>query len=205
MVTAPTITIRIEMTMATMGRLIKNLDTGSIAFRLWLFDFHGAAVLVLLQTLDDYLFAWFDSTFDDPHGSDTVPGFHRPDAHLVVRADDRDLVASLQFAHGFLRHEQRAAPDFRRCSQPAKLAGAKEVLRVGKGANDLNTACAYVHLAIRKQASSFVRIDGAIRQNQLKWWPVGRSLFLRVGIDPVREVDVLLFADGEIRLDGIYL
>jgi hypothetical protein len=32
MVTAPTITIRIEMTMATMGRLMKNLDTGQSPF-----------------------------------------------------------------------------------------------------------------------------------------------------------------------------
>ena len=187
------------------GPVDEKLGHGSIAFRLWLFDFHGAAVLDLLQSLDDYLFAWFDSTFDDPHGSDTVPDFHRPDAHLVVRADDCDLVTSLQFAHGFLRHEQRAAPDFRRRPQPSKLAGAKEVLRIGKGANDLNTACAYVHLAIRKQASPFVRIDGAVSQNQLKWRPVGRNLSLRVGINPVSEVDVLLLADGEIRLDGIYL
>src|SRR6202007_1138794 len=100
---------------------------------------------------------------------------------------------------------QRASPNFRRRPQPSKLPGAKEVLRIGKGANDLNTACAYIHLAIRKQASPFVRIDGAIRQNQVKWRPVGRNLFLRVSINLVSEVDVLLLADGEIRLDGIYL
>jgi hypothetical protein len=63
--------------------------------------------LDVLQSLDDYLFAWFDSTFNDPHGSDAVPGFHRPDVHLVVRADDRDLVTSCSSLHGFLR---RAAP-----------------------------------------------------------------------------------------------
>src|ERR1700746_743305 len=85
--------------------------------------------------------------------------------------------------------ERDASDDF------PKLAGAKQVLRVGKGANDLNTACAYVHLAIRKQASSLVRIDGAISQNQFKWRPVGRNLFLRVGINLVSEVDVLLLTD----------
>jgi hypothetical protein len=38
-VTAPTITIRIEMTMATIGRLMKNLDTGQSPFACGCFVF----------------------------------------------------------------------------------------------------------------------------------------------------------------------
>jgi hypothetical protein len=55
-----------------------------------------------------------------------------------------------------------------------------------------------------KQTNPFVRIDGTVSQNELKWRRVGRNLSLRVGINPVSEVDVLLLADGEIRLMGLF-
>ena len=66
---------------------------------------------------------------------------------------------------------------------------------LGNEANDLNTARRYIHLTVGEQAHAFMRIDGAVRQNQLKWRAIRRSFLLRFGIDPVGEMDVLLFAD----------
>src|SRR5580704_9312698 len=121
--TAPMITVRIEITTATIGRLMKNLDIGSIAFRHGsLFDFHRRTVLNFLQSLYDHKLARVDAAFNDPHWSDTVPELHGPNAHLVLCADHCELISSLQLAHGFLWHEQCVASDVRRGPQSSKLA-----------------------------------------------------------------------------------
>ena len=60
MTTAPTITVRMAITIATIGRLIKNLDIASISLRIrsangFGIDLHSLANL--LHAFDDHAFA----------------------------------------------------------------------------------------------------------------------------------------------------
>src|SRR5882724_8349773 len=54
MVTAPTITIRMEITIATIGRLMKNFDINSLSFRGKMCELgsNGGTFLELLQSVD---------------------------------------------------------------------------------------------------------------------------------------------------------
>src|SRR5690242_18845968 len=68
--TAPMITVRIAMTIATMGRLIKNLDIGSPRLeRLRIYDHAGPN---LLQPFDDDALARLYAIANDPLMSDGV-------------------------------------------------------------------------------------------------------------------------------------
>src|ERR1700741_312274 len=100
MVTAPTITIRIAMTIATIGRLMKNFDI-SAAFRggRGQLNLDSRAVPNLLQALHNHELARLDAAFQDPHRIHAFSDFDRPDAHLVVTAYHRDLVAPLEFRY----------------------------------------------------------------------------------------------------------
>src|SRR5580658_4962415 len=69
--TAPTITVRIAMTMATMGRLMKNCDISfcsclfrRAAQRLWVYAHTGNCLLV---ADDNHALAWFQSLADHHH------------------------------------------------------------------------------------------------------------------------------------------
>src|SRR6266403_1288965 len=98
MLIPPTITMTIEITMATMGRLIKNFDMGLPSLR-----FRGKRLGVYLHTwahflhsLGNHAFAWLQSVYDDPLGADPVAHLNCPDAHLVLVVQRRDLKAALQ-------------------------------------------------------------------------------------------------------------
>src|SRR6266446_7165499 len=99
-VTPPTITIRMAITIATMGRLMKNFDMVSDVWRLGrLVGFvhsclgqhrrnvglgsHNTALLRLLSAFYDDPFARLEALFDDPHVAKEIADLHRPDADLV--------------------------------------------------------------------------------------------------------------------------
>src|SRR5271165_5318421 len=97
MVREPTSTMTIEITMATMGRLIKNLDM-ELPSR----GFHGKWLRVhlhsrthLLHPLGDHALAWLESLRNDPLIAHTVAHFDRLDADLVVTPHGRDLITAL--------------------------------------------------------------------------------------------------------------
>src|SRR6516164_4434551 len=88
-VTTPTITVTMAMTMATIGRLIKNLDIGSPAFsRSDQSGFHYNAVPGFLHALNDDPLARLQTFLDNPHLSRLLSDLHRPDADFVVVSDD---------------------------------------------------------------------------------------------------------------------
>src|SRR5579871_1622925 len=112
-VTAPMITVRIEITMATIGRLIKNFDMRYSAFSV-LCPVHvflcGLAVFLrcvpglwvdrrslfhLLDSLTDHPLIRLESLVDDPHRPHSLPNFYRTDRDFVVAAHHRHLVAPL--------------------------------------------------------------------------------------------------------------
>src|SRR5689334_722148 len=112
-VTSPTMTMMMEITMATIGRLIKNLDIGLFTAaglagqrRREVGRGHRHAVANLLQTLHNHALARLQSLFNGPEIAAPFSNPHRLDVHLVLRIDDRDLVAALQFGHGTLRYQQ---------------------------------------------------------------------------------------------------
>src|SRR2546430_2238229 len=105
----PTITIAIEMTMATMGRLIKNFDIG-----LPFLTFHGEwlgvhlhAWTYLLHSLDDHASALFCPFRNNPLRPRTIAACSRTDVPFFPAAHNRHLIAALQLRHRALRDKQR--------------------------------------------------------------------------------------------------
>src|SRR5690242_1304182 len=93
MATTPTITMRMAITIATMGRLIKN------------FDMLGA-LRINCHSISDFgnsfghdAVARAHTAFDDPHFAHALANLHRADRDAVIRADNGYLIASLQFVH----------------------------------------------------------------------------------------------------------
>src|SRR5712692_9456471 len=85
--TAPTITVRIEMTIATIGRFMKNFDNllPPLTFGFlpeWL-RVHGRARSGLLQALDDHALAGLQSLPDHPHQADSITDLDRLNADLI--------------------------------------------------------------------------------------------------------------------------
>src|SRR5882724_1396482 len=98
MLIAPTIIMTMEITMATMGRLIKNFDIGlpSLTFRPKRLGVYLHARTHLLHALGNHAFAWLQSVYDNPLGADPVADLNCPDAHLILVVQRRDLKAALQ-------------------------------------------------------------------------------------------------------------
>src|ERR1051325_8521510 len=95
-VIVPTRTVSSEITMATIGRLMKNFDTSASRARSSSSDdVDGSAVLYLQVAFDDDALAGFHAGGDDPEIVDPVGHRDRPDRHFVVAAHDGDLLTSL--------------------------------------------------------------------------------------------------------------
>src|SRR5262249_2375230 len=113
MATRPSITMMIDSTMATMGRLTKKramiglLVRGLRRGRRRRLRAYGHAVGDGLQAFGDDLIARLQPFLDHPQRVDTRSDGHRLEFHLVVRADDRDAAQVLQLLHGALRDEER--------------------------------------------------------------------------------------------------
>src|SRR5258705_13337769 len=99
--TAPAITKRMAMTIATIGLPMKNLDTVALSLH-WCrrggrgrrvrLRVHHDAVLDLLQALGHDTFARFQPLGNDPETVHLLAHLDRAERDLVVRSDDRDLV-----------------------------------------------------------------------------------------------------------------
>src|SRR5215510_8619397 len=129
--TAPAMVMRIAMTIATIGRRMKNsamdcplplglfggLRLGCFALgsfprrRRSLRRVDGHSGSDPLQPLHDDLVSGLQALLDDPHVPVDRAGLDDLDRDLVVRPDDRDLVAALELRHRALRHEDRALLD----------------------------------------------------------------------------------------------
>src|SRR5690349_8382554 len=106
---APTITVSTEMTIATMGRLMKKRDTlPSRLPSLAVDDRHDCPVSDLQQPFDDDPFASLQTIRHDPVAPDAIADRHRPNRDLVVVADDSHLVTTLQLGDRALRNQKGA-------------------------------------------------------------------------------------------------
>src|SRR5580704_14957032 len=105
-VSEPTSTRTIEMTMATMGRLMKNFDMRSPILRCrgkW-FCVYMNTRTHLLNALGDDSVAGTQSAIDNPIGPAAVAERNRADAYCILVIDYRYLIAALQFGNGALRN-----------------------------------------------------------------------------------------------------
>src|SRR5580700_5968177 len=118
-VTKPTMTMMIEITMATMGRLMKNFDMRLVLF-LCGHRFGGhlngcvcriyqRSLAHLLDALKHHTLARLQTLLDDPQAAHAIAHSHRLNVDLAVCVHDRDLIAALQFRHGALRHQNGVA------------------------------------------------------------------------------------------------
>src|SRR5271156_4001270 len=109
MVRVPTSTRTIEITMATMGRLIKNFDIELPArsSRGKWFGIHLHTRAHFLDALGNHPVAWLQSIRNNPLAVDTVADFDGSDAHFVAAIHGSDLVAALQLGDRTLRYQQR--------------------------------------------------------------------------------------------------
>src|SRR5215470_11209643 len=98
MVSVPTSTNTIEITIATMGRLMKNFDItspplGSCCER---FRVHHHSGTHLLHSFGDDDLRTVEAFGDDPVGAGEVADFHRANTDSVFGINHRDLIAALK-------------------------------------------------------------------------------------------------------------
>src|ERR1700732_2928090 len=98
--TAPTMTVRIAITIATIGRLIKNLDISVALHERFRVNLHAGTNL--LDALGHHTLARLQSVGDDPHGSDLVAELHCLNCHLVGAVYHGDLISALEFYNSAL-------------------------------------------------------------------------------------------------------
>ena len=87
-----------EITMATMGRLMKNFDIGLPSLRLcgkWL-GFHLQARANLLNAFGDDSFTCIQPFRNNPLGTNAVTDRDRSNAHFVVATYNGHLIAALE-------------------------------------------------------------------------------------------------------------
>src|ERR1700733_3620091 len=99
MVMVPTITMTMEITIATMGRLMKNFDIGSPSRRFrggkWL-GVHLHPRTYLLNALGTSAISALQSVRDNPLVADAVAHRDGSDAHFVLAVQHRHLIGALQ-------------------------------------------------------------------------------------------------------------
>src|SRR5260370_31999608 len=96
-VMVPTITMTMEITMATMGRLIKNFDIAlpSLTLQGKRLGVHLRARTRLLHALGNHTFALLEPFRNNPLRTDTVADGDRSNAHFVVGTYNGNLIAAL--------------------------------------------------------------------------------------------------------------
>jgi hypothetical protein len=105
----------IAITIATIGLLIKSLE---IIYKVLAFNGSSLARAVcerlrrdsdtrsdFLRTFCNHILIWFETILDDPHVVDTISDSHRTYLNLVIRANNRNLVDTLEFANCALWNE----------------------------------------------------------------------------------------------------
>src|SRR6186713_1933896 len=169
MVMAPTMTVSSEITMATIGRLMKNLDTSaSNARRLAGDDLDDRPVANFQQALDNHAFAGFQTLGHDPQVPDAVADRHGTDRHLVIAAHDRHLMTPLQLGDRALRNQQGAGRRLYGEPHTSKSARAKQIVGIGKHRSDSDRPGCRVDLPIGKRDRPGMFVDLSITERQLK-------------------------------------
>src|SRR5215469_255988 len=108
-VNEPTKTKTIEITIATIGRLMKNFDMASPAHRFrgeW-FRIDADPGAYFLNSFGDNQLPWIQSTCNHPPPIHLWSDGDSPDVYFIVGINDRHLIAALELRDGALRNKQR--------------------------------------------------------------------------------------------------
>src|SRR5205085_4511380 len=125
--TSPPRTMRIEMTMATIGRLMKKVAMIDFLLRN---DLHSA--FYAGEAFGHHALAGLQPFIDDPVAADALSGFHGADRDGVIGTDDGDLLQSLKLVDRALRNEERRAAERGHGADFRELSRAKYVARIRK-------------------------------------------------------------------------
>src|ERR1700731_3288664 len=179
-VSEPTKTMTMEITMATMGRLMKNFDMDhlslsihrSLAHCSLLIDPYSSILGLCCERLGIYVHAGAHSlnpfrydpvagiqaARDDPLVTD--PGAHGDSSNIdfVVATDDRDLISALEFRHRTLRNKQRPRLGSDYGADFAVTTGPQNIVRIRKKPRNSNCAGALIDLPVGKIKLAFVWI-----------------------------------------------
>src|SRR5260370_23880528 len=158
------------ITMATMGRLMKNLDTwkllpcqaGGLPHPGKRFGVYLHAGTNLLHTLGDDALTRLQTLVNDPHFAHLVTRLHVPDAHLIAAVHDGNLVAALQLGNGPLRDQEGARIHSGPRPDSGIYSGAQDVTGVCKEPGDAYRSSRGIYLARRAVDSPFARIDRTV-------------------------------------------
>src|SRR5215471_5718858 len=127
---APTMTVIMAITIATIGRLMKNLD---IRFRTY-----PRSLTDLLHPFNDDALAWRKSLVDDPIRADRFSKLHGSDFHGVVFVDDGDLARALKIDDGALRNQECPFSACYRSANSSVQAGSQTVSGIWEQRRDFD-------------------------------------------------------------------
>src|SRR5271157_856952 len=175
---APAMNMMIEITMATIGRLIKNLD---MRFQLdrrmlgigrpSLLDIRRIRLRIDLGAIFDFLYAFSDhaiaslqTVVDNPQETKLCADLNRHNGYFVIGAHDRDQVGALHVGHGTLRYQQRALLNGDYRTDHAEATGPEDIVRVGERNLDQNRASSQSDLTVNRPHFAYVRERGSVSQ-----------------------------------------
>src|SRR5437879_6172916 len=205
-VKSPSTTTMIEMTIATIGRRMKNSATGARSLlrrRLDGLRAHDQAVADAVQTVDDDALARLQPLVDHPLVVDLHPRLDLAGAHRVAVADDRDLVRPLHLLDRALRDDDRVLLRLEGGAYLRELPGTDEISRVREEAHDEERSRLHVDLPIRDRSLPALGVDVAVGEDELE--PVIVVARRAVELDAIGVAQVLLLADRGRHLDRIDL
>src|SRR5712692_10481089 len=205
MVREPTSTRTMEITMATMGRLIKNFDIRlpSLGFRGIRLGVYHHARTHLLHALGNHAFALLQALSDNPLIADAVAHLDRANAHFAFAVHHRDLIAALQLRNCTLRDKQGALLHTARPPHFGIPAGAQNIAGVGKETCDPDRARALIYFAVCEVDAAWALVSPPVGQDEFKRLSFELRFPLLEGWKPPVEVEIVCLADSEIDLDGV--
>src|SRR6185369_3620451 len=203
--TKPSRTVRIEMTMATMGRSMKKRDMASLPrrrlrrrrcrgrlLRRRFRRIHRHARLDAGEPFHHHPVPGMETGLDHPLRAEPLAGLHGADLGLVVAPHHRHLRAALQIVDRALRHYQCTLLDLGHAPDLGVLARPQQVARIREHGDDGDRAGLDLHLPAFEQHAPLVRKDRAVGEGHLQV-----VLLRRVGLllDAPPEGQVLLLAE----------
>src|SRR5580692_2508985 len=153
-VITPTMTVRIAITIATIGRRMKKFAMLALLRFFVRRGIHQFAFFCLVLTSHHDAFFGLQPGCDHPERAHSRPDFHATDLRAAIGADDSDLIRSLLLIHRRLRHHQCSSDLSGWRLNACVLARSQEISGVGELAHDLNRSGLRVYLAIREDDSA---------------------------------------------------
>src|SRR5262245_26920256 len=196
-VMVPSITVRIEITMATMGRRIKKFD---IAFpylflrcRDGLFSgSHQHSRPQPLQSLGNDPLTWFDTLFNNDQILLPVSQQHRTPSLLAFIVDHENDLATLLLHNGHLRDQGRILRGANGAPHFAELPRPNYPLWIGELGDHGQSPGFLINGTVGNRHASLVRMRRSIRKDQFD-----RNRVLGGLAHPSGDCQILGFAQSE--------